>query len=112
LIIPHFLCDDKGLASWYEYRMSVAILPMVSIELFGMARQRAEQAQVSVQAATLADALRQLDAACPQLGVLQADGTLSPHYLLSVNGERFVGSLHEMIPTNAALLLMSADAGG
>ncbi len=45
-------------------------------------------------------------------GMVQANGTLSPHYLLSLNGERFVGSLRESLPADARLLLLSADAGG
>ena len=85
----------------------------ITIELFGIPRQRAGTAQITVQARTLADAVRQLEASCPRLaGLVQADGTLSPHYLLSLNGEHFVGDLREKLPAKARLLLLSADAGG
>jgi molybdopterin converting factor small subunit len=85
----------------------------ITIELFGIPRQRAGMAQVTVQARTLADALGQLEASCPRLaGLVHADGTLSPHYLLSLNGEHFVGDLREKLPAKARLLLLSADAGG
>lgn len=93
--------------------MTATKSPDVTIELFGIPRQRAGVARLTVQADTLADAVRQLESACPRLaGILQADGTLSPHYLLSLNGERFLGSLREKLPANARLLLLSADAGG
>ena len=93
--------------------MTTTKSPVVTIELFGIPRQRAGVAHITVQADTLADAVRQLESACPLLaGILQADGTLSPHFLLSLNGERFLGSLREKLPVNARLLLLSADAGG
>ena len=85
----------------------------ITIELFGIPRQRAGLAQITVHANTLADAVGQLEASCPRLaGLIQADGTLSPHYLLSLNGEHFVGDLREILPAKARLLLLSADAGG
>jgi hypothetical protein len=66
-----------------------------------------------VTANTLGDAIRQLEATCPKLaGLVQADGALSPHYLLSLNGEHFMGDLNEKLPARARLLLLSADAGG
>jgi molybdopterin converting factor small subunit len=85
----------------------------VTIELFGIPRQRAGVAHVTVRAATLADALRQLEAACPKLtGLTQTDGSLSPHYLLSIDGACFVGDLRTSVSAQTRLLLLSADAGG
>jgi molybdopterin converting factor small subunit len=85
----------------------------VIIELFGISRQRAGIAQITLQADTLADVVRQLEASCPKLaGLLRDDGTLSPHYLLSVNGQHFVRDLSEKLPARARVLLLSADAGG
>ena len=88
-------------------------MTQVTIELFGIPRQRAGIAEITVTACTIADALQQLAASSPNLdGLLQQNGTLSPHYLLSINGVRFVGQLQEMLPPHARLLLFSADAGG
>jgi hypothetical protein len=85
----------------------------VTVELFGIPRQRAGAAQVMVNADTFVDALQQLETACPKLaGVLAPDGTLSPRYLLSLDGKQFVGNLRQRIPPNARILLLSADAGG
>jgi molybdopterin converting factor small subunit len=85
----------------------------VTIELFGIPRQRAGIASLTVDAATLGDAMRCLEASCPQLtGLTQEDGSLSPHYLLSIDGERFVRDMRERVPPATRLLLLSADAGG
>ena len=85
----------------------------VTIELYGIPRQRAGIAQMAVAACTAADALQQLAAACPNLdGLLQKNGALSPHYLLSLNGERFLSDLQERVPPGTRLLLLAADAGG
>jgi molybdopterin converting factor small subunit len=87
-------------------------MAQVTIELFGIPRRRAGVAQVAVAAETVRAALQQLESRCPQLeGLLQSSG-LSPHYLLSIDGERFVGNLDMAVPADARLLLFSADAGG
>jgi molybdopterin converting factor small subunit len=88
-------------------------MAQVTIELFGIPRRRAGAAQVAVAADTIGAALRQLESHCPQLeGLLQSNGSLSPLYLLSIDGERFVGNLDTVVPADARLLLFSADAGG
>jgi molybdopterin converting factor small subunit len=87
--------------------------PTVSIELFGMPRHQAGVARFTAPAATIIDALHRLEAACPGLaGLVSKDGNLSPQYLLSVDGERFLGTLDQSIHDGARLLLLSADAGG
>ena len=85
----------------------------VTIELYGIPRERAGLAKMTVVACTGADAMQQLAVACPNLeGLLSTQGRLSPHYLLSLNGECFLRDLAEPLPPNARLLLLSADAGG
>jgi hypothetical protein len=39
-------------------------------------------------------------------------GELAGHYLLSVEGQRFLSDLNESIPPGMHLLLLSSDAGG
>lgn len=85
---------------------------LITIEFFGIPRQRAGRAELSVDAATAAAALAQVAAACPDLGGLVTDGRLARQYLLSVDGERFVADLAEPLPAGTRLLLLSADAGG
>jgi molybdopterin converting factor small subunit len=85
----------------------------VTLEFYGLARRRAGRPELTVQAGTvvelLAEARRQLPALA---GVVLPDGRLSPHYLLSLNGQRFLdGTEHPLRPGDHVLLL-SADAGG
>jgi hypothetical protein len=85
----------------------------VTIEFFGIPRQRAGRADLALPASTVAELLQRLEHCCPGLTSLrQPDGRLSPHYLLSLDGERFVTDpQHELRPGDR-LLLLSADAGG
>ena len=88
-------------------------MAQVTVELFGIPRQRAGAATAQVDAATVADALRLLRELHPGLvDLLTADGRLSPHYLLSLDGAAFVRDLAMELPPSARLLLLSADAGG
>jgi len=59
------------------------------------------------------EALAAVEHRCPKLvGLLAASGRLDPHYLLSVDGQRFLGDLGEPLRPGERLLLLSADAGG
>jgi molybdopterin converting factor small subunit len=84
----------------------------VTVEFFGVPRARAGRAELAVEAATAAEALAAVEHACPGLKGLLREGRLAPHYLLSVNGERFVTRLDEPLGPGTRLLLLSADAGG
>jgi hypothetical protein len=62
---------------------------------------------------TIAELLTAVEQSCPGLaGLCQADGRLSPHYLLSVDGQRFVTDMKYQPQPGEKLLLLSADAGG
>jgi sulfur-carrier protein len=84
----------------------------VTVEFFGVPRLRAGRAELAVEARTVAAALAAVERACPRLEGLVRAGRLAPHYLLSVNGERFVTGLEEPLRPGTRLLLLSADAGG
>ncbi len=85
----------------------------VTVEFYGLPRQRAGRAELTVPAGTVAETLRAVEKTCPGLaGLVQADGRLAPHYLLSVNGERFVDDLNQRLHPTDRMLLLSADAGG
>ena len=87
--------------------------PTITIELFGMPRARAGMKEVVVPASTVAEALAEVIKECPKLGdVVRADGSLSPQYLLSLDGQRFVTDLSHPLRSEDRLLLLSADAGG
>lgn len=86
---------------------------VVTIEFFGIPRQRAGRAELAVPADTVATLLECVERFCPGLhGLRQADGRLAPHYLLSIDGQEFVTDLHQKLRPGERLLLLSADAGG
>jgi hypothetical protein len=87
--------------------------PPIIVEFFGMPRQRAGCAHANLHGSTLADVLAAIERAFPNLrGLRRPDGGPDPHYLLSLNGQRFVSDPQQCIEPGSRLLLLSADAGG
>jgi hypothetical protein len=85
----------------------------VTVEFYGVPRQRSGRAELAVAAGSVAECLAGVEQACPQLaGLVRPDGRLSPHYLLSLDGEQFVTDLRQKLPPGSRVLLLSADAGG
>jgi molybdopterin converting factor small subunit len=86
---------------------------LVTVEFYGVPRQRAGRAELTVAAHTVAELLAAVERECPGLaGLRRADGRLAAHYLLSIDGRQFVSDAdHDLRPGNRVLLL-SADAGG
>jgi hypothetical protein len=82
------------------------------VEFFGIPRQRAGRAELDVPAGTVAELLAAVERACPGLSGLTRDGRVSPHYLLSLDGQRFVTDLRQAVQPGERILLLSADAGG
>lgn len=87
--------------------------PAVTVEFFGTARYRAGRPDVRADGRTVADVLRCVVAGCPNLaGILSDAGELSRHFLVSLDGERFVDDLNELVPAGCRVLVLGADAGG
>jgi molybdopterin converting factor small subunit len=87
--------------------------PIVQVEFYGLARRRAGRPHLAVPAASVAEALRQIVATCPQLAdVLESEHRLSSRFLLAKNGSRFLDNLDEPLVSGDSLVLLSADAGG
>jgi molybdopterin converting factor small subunit len=85
----------------------------VTVEFFGVPRQRAGRAELIVLADTVADLLDAVEHACPSLrGLRRDDGRLSAHYLLSLDGAAFLSDLKHPLHAGDRVLLLSADAGG
>jgi molybdopterin converting factor small subunit len=85
----------------------------VTVEFFGVPRWRAGRAELHVAAGTVRDLLAAIENSCPGLaGLLQPEGRLAPHYLLSLDGQRFVSDLAQNLHPGDRVLLLSADAGG
>jgi molybdopterin converting factor small subunit len=86
---------------------------LVTVEFFGIPRRQAGRAELAVPAGPVSDLLEVIERCCPGLqGLRQADGRLSPHYLLSIDGQEFVTDLRRELRPGDRLLLLSADAGG
>jgi molybdopterin converting factor small subunit len=84
----------------------------VIVEFFGIPRARAGRAELGVAPGTIADVLTTVEEVCPGLTGLMKDGGVSPHYLVSVNGESFGNEMRTALKSGDRLLLLSADAGG
>ncbi len=84
----------------------------VIVEFYGVPRLRAGVSWLAVEADTIHAALAAVAAACPGLADVLAGDQLAPHYLVSVNGDRFVTELDAELVPGTVLLLLSADAGG
>lgn len=85
----------------------------LTVEFFGIPRQRAGCATTTVCAGTLAEVLSTLEKTYPGLhGLQRPDGGPAPHYLLSLDGDRFVSDPYQRLEPGSRLLLLSADAGG
>jgi molybdopterin-guanine dinucleotide biosynthesis protein A len=90
-----------------------AELRQITIELFGVPRLRAGVSCLSVEAATLGDALLALGHAAPALaGTVLDGGKLNPAYAVSLNGERFVNDESTPLSDGDSLLLLAVDVGG
>jgi molybdopterin converting factor small subunit len=86
---------------------------LVTVEFYGVPRQRAGRAELTVTARTVAELLEAVERACPGLsGLRRPDGRLAAHYLLSVEGQRFVSDVGQELRPGDRVLLLSADAGG
>jgi len=89
----------------------------IRVEFYGIPRQRAGVAATSVEAgpdgSTLSQLLAAIAAAFPDLAdACIGEQALHAGYTASINGERFVTDPDAVVPSGAALLIMSTDAGG
>jgi len=110
--LPAYASGEHEKTGGNELCTSRATVPEVTIEFFGIPRQRAGRADLAVRADTVGNALAAVVNACPALADVFLDGKLAPHYRLSINGQRFVSEMGERLESGIRLLLLSADAGG
>ena len=88
-------------------------MPVIHVEFFGIARQRARVADAEINAGTLAEVCRGLGERFPDLAAscLRGDA-LRPGFLASVNGESFTTDPATRLHAGDSLLILSADLGG
>jgi molybdopterin converting factor small subunit len=89
----------------------------LTVEFFGIPRQRANCARCELsfeaEAITLRRALMRLAETFPAFGSeCIRDGMLLRGYAANLNGERFIADPETVLHEGAELLILSADAGG
>jgi sulfur-carrier protein len=85
----------------------------VTVEFYGIPRQRAGRSELTVHARTVAELLEAVARSCPQLAkIVGSDDRLAPHLAISVNGQIFVKDLGQPLQPGDRVLLLSADMGG
>lgn len=82
----------------------------MQVEFFGVPRQRAGIARLSVQARTLGELWQTLSAQIPTFGSLVE--IEPPVMVANLNGDRFVTDPLTPLAENDCVLILSADAGG
>ena len=85
----------------------------VTVEFLGLARHRAGCSELCAAGRTVGDLLAEVIARRPKLAGLMCErGQLSRHYLISLDGQRFIDDPAEPIPPGSRLLILGADPGG
>jgi molybdopterin converting factor small subunit len=85
----------------------------VTLEFYGVARLRTGRETLTVEAATVGEALAAMERACPAAaGTLVAAGRLVRHYRLSLNGKEFVSNPETALADGDTMIVLSAEAGG
>ncbi len=85
----------------------------VTIEFFNIPRERAGRSELTVPSGTMGEVLAAVERACPGLrGLVEPDGRLARHYLVSLGGQCFISDLRHCLQPGERLWLLSADAGG
>lgn len=82
----------------------------MQVEFFGVPRERAGVARLSIQARTLGELWTVLAARSPSFGSLVE--IQPPVMVANLNGDRFVTDPGTPLTENDCVLILSADAGG
>jgi molybdopterin converting factor small subunit len=85
----------------------------ITVEFFGIARQRAGVARLDVEACNIGEAFDALAQKLPHWAqACLSDGHLKPAFLANVNTRRFVTGRQYPLENGDHLLIVSADVGG
>ena len=86
---------------------------MVVVELYGLPRLRAGAERVELAAGRLDAVLAALARTLPGLVPdIIADGKLTEHALVAIDGRSLLVDPHAEVPDGAVLVMISAQAGG
>ncbi|MGD9856627.1 MAG: MoaD/ThiS family protein [Planctomycetaceae bacterium] len=85
----------------------------VTVEFFGIARQRAGVAAIEVDAGNLGEAFDRLAQRLPHWAdACLAEGHLRPAFLANLNARTFVLNRSQPLREGDRLLILAADVGG
>ena len=85
----------------------------ITVEFFGIARQRAGVARIDVEARNIGEAYDALARQLPHWAkACLSNGQLKPTFLANVNTLRFVDDRRHPLQDGDHLLILSADVGG
>jgi molybdopterin converting factor small subunit len=85
----------------------------ITVEFFGIPRERAGASSATVEAAQLGKLFHALALRFPRLAEVCFEGDrLRPGYIANLNGERFISDPATSLADGDAVLILSADAGG
>lgn len=86
---------------------------IVTVEFFGVPRQRVGLPQVVVEGKNLGEVIEELSLQFPELAECCFEkGRVKEGFVMNLNGERFVSEPETELQLGDALLLMTADVGG
>ena len=85
----------------------------ITVEFFGIPRQRAGVASATAEGSCLGEVLLDLAARYPELAKVCFDGKgLKTGFIANLNGRRFVADPETPLEDGEPLLILSADVGG
>ena len=85
----------------------------ITVEFYGIPRERAQRDIVELTADDIAEVLEQLQILLPDFAEnCLRNGELRPQYLLSLNGHQFLHDPGFRLKEGDAVLILSADVGG
>lgn len=84
----------------------------MTVEFFGVPRERAGVAELTLRAETLGELLGLLSDRLPSFREFVLADRLHPTFAVNLNGDRFVTDPSTPLAESDAVLILSADAGG
>ena len=86
----------------------------MTVEFYGIPRQRAGVAHTTAAGTTLGEVLADLAARFPEFDAdcLESSSTLRPQVVANLGGNRFIRDPHTPLSEDDILLILSADSGG
>jgi len=85
----------------------------VTVEFYGIPRERAGKAECNIAADTLGELLAELAVELPRFAeTCLFEGELRAGFLVSIDGRFFTSDGSTPLPSGTRVLILSADAGG